>query len=280
MAHLSYQLKPENLEGFASVDRQLFLLAGGQQLSVIMWDKPGKKIISLEEFTHIMDWEEDWPMMLQRSSLLPFRHLETEVFYTSERALLVPGIFYAPQPTAEQLAVIFGEGQEVQSGADIFEHEGWILAWEAPSEIYETLSGHFHSIRHRSVAGLLMEVAKSHLDNEACGYILVTAANAWVALWRGNQLLLLKSIALNTPEDFAYHLLNICQQWGIDNEQIYWRVAGMLQTDAPLWQVSEQFFQHFEPWNFDASETDEMQPHFYGYISEFLKMGAPRKISV
>jgi hypothetical protein len=280
MAHLSYHLKSENLEGFASEARQLILLAGTQQLSVLMWDKPGQKIISLEAFAQIEDWHKDWPMMLQRSSLLSFRHLETDVFYTSERALLIPGIFYDPQAASGQLAVVFGECYEVHSGADIFEREGMILAWEAPAQIYETLSGHFYSIRHKSVAGLLMELAKSRLDKEVCGHILVTEGHAWVAIWRGIQLLMLHSIVMKTPEDFAFHLLNICHQWGLDYDQIHWRVAGMLQTGTPFWQVPEQFFQYFEPWHFGASEADELQPHFYGYLAEFLKMGASRKISV
>jgi hypothetical protein len=273
MVTLSYHLQSENQEGFANSERLLLLQAGQHNLSVILWNRQSEVIVSIEVFTQIEQWEEEWPLILQRSSLLHYKHLEAEIHYTSGRGLMLPGLFYNPALAAEHLAASFGEAHHQFAGSDIFEDGAVVLAWETSHEIYDVLSGHFNQIRHKSLGGILLQLGVPDTSVDACGHILVSPENAWLAVWRGKQLLLLSSIALKDPEEFSYHLLNICHQWGIDNEKMHWVISGMIRTDAPLWQVPEKYFPQFTTSGYAVAEDAEVPGQFYGYIAEYLKLG-------
>lgn len=280
MVTLSFQLQSNNQEGFANSDRILLLQAGQNNLAVLLWDKSTKEIVSIEVFTQIEHWEEEWALILQRSSLLHYKHLEAEVHYLTERGLLIPGVFYNPEFAAEHLAATFGESHHVFAGADIFEDGAFVLAWEIPQEIFDVLSMHFNQIRHKSLAGILLKLGVPNPNAETCGHIVVSSENAWLAVWRSKQLLLLSAISLKVPEEFAYYLLNVCHQWGIDNEKMHWVISGMIRTDAPLWQIPESYFPQFDISAYTYSENAEVPGHFYGYLVEYLKMDTSIKLTV
>jgi hypothetical protein len=102
-------------------------------------------------------------------------------------------------------------------------------------------------------------------ERGAKGLVAIDGDVCWLVLARDGQLLLLKSIEMPQPDDFAYHLLNACHQWGFENASVEWEWWGRVDSKAPLLTASERFFVCVLP----AGETNiperEIPYYYYGH---------------
>ncbi len=268
MVNLTYHISASKNEGFEAGTRKLLLEAGPGQLSVLLWNREQKLIDAAEVFTGIEDWTEDWPRMLQQSALLNFRHLETEIFMNSERFLPVPAIFFEPAEVGNQITTLFGEATGQQFGGDVHPEEGMVIGWEANKEVFELLNGHFEVVQWHSLGSLLLKVGNTTDATGASGCMVVSGELAWFSIWRGGNLLILKAIQANEPENVAYFMLNACKNWGIEPQHISWKVAGFIQLDSPLWLSAERFFPNFEPME-GASNSGEIPAHYLAHFNKY-----------
>lgn len=268
MVNLTYHISASKNEGFEAGTRKLLLEAGSAQLSVLLWNKEQELIEAAEVFMGIEDWPEDWPGMLQQSALLNFRHLETEIFMNSERFLPVPAIFFEPAEVANQLTALFGEATGQQFGGDVHADEGMVIGWEGNKEVIDLLTGHFQVVQMHSLGSLLLKIGNVAGATDASGFMVVSGGLAWFSIWRGKNLLVLKAIEANEPENVAYCMLNACKNWGIEPQHISWKVAGFIELDSPLWMATQRFFPLFAPMD-GPSLGNEISAHYLAHFNKY-----------
>ncbi len=269
MVNLSYHIRSSANEGFEANTRKLVIEAGTGHVIVMLWNREQRMVESAEVFTGIQVWPESWGQMVQQSSLLNLRHLETEVFLNSERFLPTPAVLYDPTETDKQISVLFGDEISQSAAADVLMEEGMVIGWQADSEIVETLKGHFQMVQLHPFASLLAKMNNFEDAHENHGVLVVSGHLAWVAVWRKAELLLLRAISANEPDNVAYFLLNACKTWGIEPQKIAWKIGGLVETDSPLWLAAERFYQNFEPMKGSLVKND-IPEHFFGHLTRYL----------
>ncbi|MCU0387491.1 MAG: DUF3822 family protein [Chitinophagaceae bacterium] len=272
MVSLIFQKSPAKNEVFEANSRKLLVEAGGTQLSVLLWNCDAKRIDGIEVFNGVTDWDSDFSVMLQQSQLLQLRELETEVFVNSERFLPLPAFLYEKEAAKDQLSTLFSDPPDIQfTGADVLPQEEMILCWEAPQNLIQLLQEHFLVVRCKSMATLLIQLMNAIGPEVNKGMILISESMAWVCLGRSGQLLCVKNVQVQHPEDLSYFLLNLTNQWGIESSRIHWNVSGMLDKDSPLLQSPYRFFENYSLWE-GESYSHDIPGHFFSHYAHYLSL--------
>jgi hypothetical protein len=240
---------------------------------ILLWDKTRAIPEAAEVFSGISVWDEDWELILQQSELLGYRNLETIVFLNYPRFLPVPTVFYKPSDAIVQLDALFGEELLLHTGGDILPGLDMVVAWQVPKDVFECLAEHFDAVQFKSVASMMLQNGKALHDAAMVGqgYLLVSGQLVWMAVWRNGQLLIIKSIPADDPENLTYQMLNICSQWGIEKEKIHWKVAGMVNQDSLFWHAADRFFEHFEPDGSGIVFAPDIPGHYFAQQIQFLR---------
>lgn len=270
MVTLSYHIRTSGNEAFDAETRCLLLEAGNANLTILLWDKVLQKPAALEFFTGITDWEDQWELMLQQSELLNYKNIETTVLFNTGRCLPIPNVFFDPEGAKAQIVAIFGEKALTFDGADVLTDQNMVISWQVSMEVYHQITRHFAVVKTQSLVAALIQSGWNAEAKGPYGKLIVTGENAWILLWRAKQFLLLKNISILNPDDLAYEMLNACKQWGIENNQVYWDVSGMVNMDAPLWQSPDRFFEHFEPADGGDAIGPEIPGHFFAHLVNYM----------
>ena len=270
MVNLSFHKSPAGNEVFEAGTRMLLVEAGPAQLTALLWNLSSKTIDGIEVFSGISNWEADFPIMLQLSQLLNFRELETEVVFNSEWVLPVPAFLYEKDSVQQQLSVLYPETREaLYFGGDVLPGQEMIMCWEAPEKWVRILRDHFAMVRFQSIATLLLKVTGLGQNEMQEGLLVIADPWAWVVFRRSGQLLCIRPLPILYPDDVSYFLLNLGKQWGVEPAEISWRVAGMIEPDAPLWQSPYRFFEQFHLWE-GEKQSDEIPAHFFAHYLQYL----------
>ena len=243
----------------------------GSTLTIMLWNKIEQRPESLEVFSGLENWEDQWDNMVLQSEILNFRNLETYVFFNTRRCLPIPSLFFDEAAARQQLDIVYGEAAGLHFGGDVLAQKHIVVAWEVPLSIYHCVTGHFSLLHVRSLAAAIVELGAAQPSQDAHGRLVVNGTCACMAMWRGEQLLLLKTLAVGEPDDLAYQLLLACKQWGIGQDEIQWKVSGMVHAEAPLWRSPDRFFSHFEPASVSAEMGEEIPGHYFAHLVQYMR---------
>jgi hypothetical protein len=267
MVVLSIKASAGQLQAFEPGSRLLVIETGSTSLLLSLWDTQQASPLAVEFFTGLTHPDADWDQMMQSSSLLQLTDIEASILVNTTRVMPVPMLFYQPTAVAEQLCMLHGDAFERLQTADILGNNDMAIAWEASPVWPEKLAGHFSVSRTQCLGSILVQrlLNDRGLEKGAKGMIAIDGDVCWLALARDGQLLMLKSIDMPQPDDFAYHLLNACHQWGLENASVEWEWWGRVDSEAPLLTASERFFVCVLP----AGETNiperEIPYYYYGH---------------
>jgi hypothetical protein len=247
------------------------LEAGSSYLTILLWDRIAGQADAIEHFTGIVDWEEDWELMLQQSALLNYKGLGVTLLVNTARCMPMPQVFFNQVNAKDQLAALFGETGNFYGAADVLDNHDMVICWEVSPEIYRCISNHFMVIQAQSLGAAMVQSGWNQNAVGPYGVFLVTHENAVITAWRGQQFLILKTISIDVPDDLAYQLLNICKQWGIENNKMYWEVSGIVSTDSPRWQIPSQFFDNFNLANTGTAISPEIPEQYFAHLIHFMR---------
>lgn len=276
MVSLTYHIRSAEKNAFEADSKSLLIEAGNGNLSILLWDKTRAVPEAAEVFSGILDCTDQWQEVMQQSELLGYRSLDTIIFLNYPRFLPVPTIFYKPQEALLQMEAIFGEDHFLHTGGDILRELDMVIGWQVPKDSFECMADHFDAVQFKSIATLMLETGPVMKGESHEGHILVSGQHVWIAVWRNGQLLIIKSIPAGDSDNIAYQMLNICEQWGIDKEKIYWRVTGMVQQDSPMWAAAERFFLNVVPENTTGVFGTDIPPHFFAHQIQYLRLATQK----
>lgn len=267
MVALSIKASAGHLQAFESGSRLLVIETGATSLLLSLWDRQQVSPLAVELFNGLSHPDSDWEQMLQASAILQLKEIEARILVNTTRVVPVPMIFYKPEAAAEQLSMLHGTVLGYHQSADILAENGIAVAWEALPDWLDKLAGHFDITHTQCLGSLLVQKLLTSTGNEglAKGFVAIDGDVCWMALARDGQLLMLKSIDMPQPDDFAYHLLNACHQWGLDKASVEWEWWGRVDSDAPLRTASERFFVCTLPTGDTAIPGNEIPFYYYGH---------------
>ena len=152
-----------------------------------------------------------------------------------------------------------------------------IAAWQlynvyaVPAKVHECITKKFPTGKYWHQYTLSIKNTK--VGNEG-GSLLVDIRqdNFTVLVSSNNQLMLAQTFLYATPDDVLYYLLKICQQFGLDQQQVLVELSGLIDKQSALYKELYQYFLQVElrdaVWSVPAAANSESPAHFFTSLND------------
>jgi hypothetical protein len=87
-------------------------------------------------------------------------------------------------------------------------------------------------------------------------HLVFAADKVLVAIYKNQQLQLVRSFAYITPEDVVYHLLHCCEELSLSQDECLLHISGYIDEDSALFNEIRKYFLRLE---FDKVENVQLQ---------------------
>lgn len=264
MVSKSLDIHTASLAPFEPSKRRLLLELAPGALTAILWDKDKNLPVAVEVFNGDITKASERQVITEQSRLLAYKDLETLVFSAFPNILPVPSFLYSPTAAQEQLNLLFGQNNQLYTGGDVIAAHSMVLSWQMPATVHQFLVNRFKVLQVKHLVTHLIDNFK--LGENVAGYIVVYGSLVWIVVYQNGQLLLAKSVEVAHPDDLSYQLLNICKQFSLPPAQIFWQIAGMVQSDSPMWAGVSRFFEHVEELPLQGQLPEDLPGYYFAHL--------------
>ncbi len=235
------------------------------QLTVLLWNKIAKKPVALEQFSWSDDHENNWESIVRKSVLLVLTDVEVCIYSTSPNLLIVPNKFYkSSDENYKQIDLLFGTDYTFQSYTNELFNHPITLSFKQYDVIIEEIEEHFEKVKIKHLATGLIDNYQSKNIHE--GILIVHPNTCLCVIFQNNKLLLCKSIAYTEPQDLLYHILNTCDTLRITNQDMYWRIGGMISKHAAIHECLNKYLTNLIYTEVNSNSFANTEPHFYEHL--------------
>lgn len=257
---------PEDTSGY-----HLYIGIGSRHLSFAILNPAEREFVALQHFnlekhdaiSHCKD-------IIEHNEWLRKTYGQTEIIYNFSESILVPEKFYLAAINETSLELIYGD---IHKGKQFSEH---IPDWEVyhiyrvPIALHDALEMHFPRARFSHSFSCWLKISKRGEPNTNGEelYTIFYNNKLTISLLKDGNLQLLRSFEYETAEDVVYHLLNICQQYGIDCEKVLLNVSGLIADQSAMYTELQKYFillrLQERPADFKYADVfDEYPAHFF-----------------
>ncbi len=189
------------------------------------------------------------------------------VVYSFRESVLVPFPLYDRQKDSTIMNMMFGDLNQNQTIlTDVISDESLYNIYRVPTTILEVIQNQFPDASNMHHYSLLMR--KPILGNDHLSVIFY-AQKIIVCLIKDDKHQLVNTFDYQTPEDVSYVLLNICDQFKIENAHLI--ISGLLEENSPLYKEIYKYFNQIDLTAFPegsiySEEITKFPSHYFSYI--------------
>jgi hypothetical protein len=206
------------------------------------------------------------PVLLQKFN-------KVYVIYGYSQTILVPHQFMSGNENKAMLDLVFGDGRESVINTDFIYQLGIHNIYSVPSNIDTAVRRYFDSATFTHLFSLLPQVIKgggSHL------YCIFNTGQLTVLLQKEGKLQAIQNFFYKTPEDAAYHLLNMCRSFETNVNDVTLHLSGMIDAASALYAELYKYFLHIFfaalPEEFEYPEKITKHPtHYFSHLFAIAK---------
>jgi hypothetical protein len=232
------------------------------------------KPVGFEYFTihdvHEVSFEDLFIETKRHSKLLNFSYLNTVFVHNSPHQVLVPASYYNQSVAADYLDSICGPYTNEFVVSEVLpQYADFINVFRIPNDVKHLMDRLYLSVQYSSTAtwltgNLLEEIGAK--DNWLKCWIY--SHHCYIGLLLGGKLYLMQFYYTKTWEDGLYHILNVCNQYGVDKRRLHVRISGAITTNSALYASLEKQFPllQIDTVKSDLLKPDVLQqlaPHFF-----------------
>jgi Protein of unknown function (DUF3822) len=189
------------------------------------------------------------------------------VTWCFDENVLVPHEYFEGNDTAAMLNLVYGDAAQsaVQHEA-VLSHSIYSV-YRIPVAVKNIFNHWFPFCIQNHQGASMINLGKGNKNFLYCNFY---PGSLTVLLRKNGQLQLIQNFEFNTPEDAAYHLLNVCRSFETAPE-INLMVSGMIDADSSLYSELYKYFLHIEfatlPGNFNYVDAIKDQPaHYFSHL--------------
>jgi uncharacterized protein DUF3822 len=201
---------------------------------------------------------------------------ETLLVYNFVESSLIPERLFAMDTNREIIDTLHGN---LQKGVILTEKIPWwelFNVYRVAPDLHTLLQHTFAGGKYWHYYSLLLKSYKMFDSSEKENCIKVTFySDKMVTLViREGCPVLVQTFRYQDTKDVAYHLLNICHQLGLNQEEVRLLVGGLIDRQSTLSAELYKYFVRLEFEEIDESIkiTDELKEYPLHYFSSILKM--------
>jgi len=201
---------------------------------------------------------------------------ETLLVYNFPESSLVPEAVFTMDTNREIIDTLHGN---LQKGLILTEKIPWwelFNVYRVSPDLHQLLQQNFSAGKYWHYYSLLLKSYKmfDSTDNETCIKVIFYSDKMVALAVRDGQPVLIQTFHYHDTKDVAYHLLNCCNQLGLDQEGVRLLVGGLIDRQSALSTELHKYFLkiQFEEIDESIKVTDELKELPLHYFSSILKM--------
>jgi hypothetical protein len=189
------------------------------------------------------------------------------VVYSFCESVLIPFSLYNRGKNDVLMNMMFGDINETETIlTDVISDQSMYNCYRVPSAVVEVIQNQFPNASYTHQYLLLLK--KSALENDELTLIFYTQ-KVIVCLKKDGKYQLVNSFNFETPEDVSYYLLNICQQFQVNEPRLI--IHGLIEENSPLFKNIYKYFNNIElaslpAENIYSEEILKFPSHYFSYI--------------
>ncbi len=214
--------------------------------------------------------------ILESDSLLRRPVKETLLVYNFPESSLIPEPVFTMDTNREIIDTLHGN---LQKGLILTEKIPWwelFNVYRISPDLHTLLQQTFTAGKYWHYYSLLLKSYKmfDSAEKESCIKVIFYADKMVALIVKEGRPVLMQTFFYHDTKDVAYHLLNCCQQLGLDQEEVRLLVGGLIDRQSAL---STELFKYFLKIQFEEIDesikvTDELKELPLHYFSSILKM--------
>lgn len=191
---------------------------------------------------------------------------QIRISYNYKQSLLVPEKYYQSSTNADMLNLLY-----LDSHSDIvkFDHIPELEMYHiyrVPKKINDlVLSMLPNGVNFHSTSKQILMNKEDEGSHLLC---IVFYHRIKVILFKEGILQIVQQFEYNTPEDVAYYLLNVCEQYHVNSTEVKLRLQGLIVKDSKLYEYLYNYFLQIDLAL--ASSKVSLTPHFVHQTKYFL----------
>ena len=214
--------------------------------------------------------------ILEADELLKRPVKETLLVYNFPESSLIPEAVFTMDTNREIIDTLHGN---LQKGLILTEKIPWwelFNVYRISPEVHNLLQQTFSAGKYWHYYSLLLKSYKmfDSTEKEDCIKVIFYSDKMVTLVVRDGKPVLTQTFYYHDTKDVAYHLLNCCQQLGLNQENVRLLVGGLIDRQSALSTELHKYFLkiQFEEIDESIKVTDELKELPLHYFSSILKM--------
>lgn len=278
MLKATFDIIPENTSPDELHNNLLLMEVGEQLFSYVLYNRNQQRFLGFRQYNlDFMPGKS--PMEALQEILVGDEYLqqsfrEAFLIYHYPDSNLLPEKYFHSELNKPVTELVYGNAHK---GLLLSEKiPGWNLynIYRIPREVHSVLQQKFAAGKYWHYYTLLLSGVDRDDITQELFKVIVAADQFMVVVLTRDGLQLAQTYTYHTPEDVSYHLLAICQQFRIDQEQALIKVSGLIDEQSILYQELLKYFSNLQ-WD-QVPEHMRMDEPFSAfpphYFSPLLKM--------
>lgn len=191
-----------------------------------------------------------------------------QVIYGYATSILLPQEFFYSADHQAMLELVYGPCNNRIIRSDYMQTQSIHNIYGIPSEINQVMTSYFGSAQQKHLFSFFPDLVAG-TDNYL--HCIFGTGEMKVLVKKAGKLQAMQLFSFKTPEDAAYYLLNLCQSFELNMNNIELRLSGMITENASLYAELHKYFLQIR---FEAlpgifqypQEMNDYPSHYFSHI--------------
>lgn len=181
--------------------------------------------------------------VVTEQSVLQQKFKKAYIIYGYAPSVLVPNEFMPESNIGALLELVYGDSSERITKSDYMYRQSVHNIYGVPASVDLALTRHFGTAIVSHLFSLWPGVM-SNGGNQL--YCIFNTSQLKVLLLKDDKIQVMQSYYYKTPEDVAYHLLNLCNSFDIGPDDVLVQLTGMIDVNSALYSGLYKYFLQLE----------------------------------
>lgn len=222
----------------------LFIEMGEHGISFYMLDENNTfASICVYQFTDKLNAENNIRNILYDEPLLKENFKKIDIIYCFSESVLVPKELSDVEANKNLLDLVYGDFPDKIIRGDFMYKHGIQNVYRTPKAIEMIINNIFPAATISHLYSSLPDLVSKHGTNL---YAVFCSSHIITVLLKEGNIQVIQKFAYQTPEDAAYHLLNVCQSFDAAPADTNLMLSGMIDINSNLYAELYKYFEHIE----------------------------------
>ena len=190
------------------------------------------------------------------------------IVWTFDQSTLIPAEFFDKESCEQVLDLVYGDLNKGLLKTDFMFHHNIHNVYRVPQWAINALPSSFQYVNQTHQHSLLPDIVAKTGDRL---FVIFYNSRLTVLLMKAGAIQVIQHFEYETPDDAAWHLLNVCQSFEMKPDDTVLQLSGMIDTGSSLYTNLYRYFLHVElaglPGNATFTEAiKHYPPHFFSYL--------------